>query len=70
MFEGKPWYESKIIWAQIISILFAVAGIARLDIGGLLGLDEAALLSLVMTIAGVATVIFRVGVTQPIEAKK
>ena len=59
MNDVKPWYESKIIWAQIIAIVFAIAAIFRFDVGAMLGMDEAKLLALVMMIVGVATVIFR-----------
>ncbi len=69
MTETKPWYQSKIIWAQIISVLFVIAGIARFDIAGALGMDSEALLALVMTVVAVATAILRVNVTEEISSK-
>lgn len=69
MTDTKPWYASKIIWAQIILIVFALAGIFQLDVGGALGMDEEALLGLVMTIVGVATAIFRVQTVTAISSE-
>lgn len=69
MTDTKPWYTSKIIWAQIVSVLFVLAGVARFDIAGALGMDEAQLLALVMTVVAIVTAILRVNVTEQIASK-
>lgn len=65
----KAWYESKIIWAQIVSIVFAVASVVSFDVGAALGMDEDKLLALVMTVVSVATVIMRGRSTAVISSK-
>lgn len=53
---GKAWWQSKTIWAQVVSAGAAIAGVA-----GLLpeGFDEAAVLSGILAIVSILTILFR-----------
>lgn len=68
MNEVKVWWQSRIIWAQIIGILFAVASTLKWDLGEMLGLSQEELLAGVMTVIGVASIILRRRATEVIAS--
>ncbi|NJC33847.1 hypothetical protein GGR88_001321 [Sphingomonas jejuensis] len=53
---GKAWWQSKTIWAQVVSAGAAIAGVA-----GFLpaGFDEATVLSGILAVVSVLTLLFR-----------
>lgn len=65
--EVKYWWESKIIWAQIIAAVFAVLKLVNwlpTD------LDQADVVAAVMLIVTVATAILRLGKTADVAVTK
>jgi hypothetical protein len=55
-----PWWQSRIIWAQLIGIAFTIAATFGLNLADKLGMDEAALVGVIMAIINVATIAIRV----------
>lgn len=60
MNETKPWYLSRTIWASLVTVALAVAGLLEIPVGGIDGnaLTEA-ILQLVTAGAGIVAVIGR-----------
>jgi hypothetical protein len=62
MTDSKPWYLSRTIWASLITIVTAAAGILGLPVGGL---DNSALtdtlLQAITAISGLVAIFGRVG---------
>lgn len=67
MTMSKPWYLSKTIWASIVGIVSALAGLAGLPLAGI---DNSALtdaiLQAVTAIAGLVAVFGRVSASERI----
>ena len=65
--ETKPWYLSKTIWASLVTILSAVAGMTGLPVGGL---DSSAtgdmLLQAVTALSGLIAIFGRLSATSKI----
>ena len=65
--ETKPWYLSKTIWASLVTILSAVAGMTGLPVGGL---DSSAtadmLLQAVTAFSGLIAIFGRLSATSKI----
>jgi uncharacterized membrane protein len=59
--EVKVWWQSKIIWTQIISMLFAVASAFQFDLGERLGLSQEEFLAGLMVVVGILTTVLRWG---------
>jgi uncharacterized membrane protein len=59
MNDVKVWWQSKIIWAQVLAILFAIADTFGLKLSEELGLTQEGLLATVMTVIGVFTIFRR-----------
>lgn len=55
-----PWYSSRIIWAQIVGIVFALSSAFGLDLGSKLGMNNDQLIGAILTLVPVITVIIRV----------
>ncbi|RLP25312.1 hypothetical protein [Mesorhizobium sp. YM1C-6-2] len=67
MTNSKPWYLSRTIWASLITILTAAAGILGLPVAGL---DNAALtetlLQAITAISGLVAIFGRLGASSRI----
>ncbi len=61
--DTKPWWQSKIIITQVVAVLFAL-----LAANGVLpsGIDQAGVVTTIMTVGAIATAIFRVSTTHKI----
>ena len=55
-----PWWQSRILWAQIIAIVFGIASFFGLDLGAKLGMDETQTVAAIMTLIGIVTTVVRV----------
>lgn len=68
MINAKPWYLSRTIWASLISIVTAVAGLTGLPVDGI---DNAALtetvLQAITALAGIVAILGRIGATAAIR---
>jgi hypothetical protein len=60
MTETKPWYQSRTIWASLVTVSTGLAGVVGLPVDGL---DNSALtdtlLQLVTSIAGLVSILGR-----------
>ena len=67
MTESKPWYLSRTIWASLVTVTLALAGLIHLPVEGLDGaaLTEA-LIQAVTGIAGVAAIFGRLSARERI----
>lgn len=54
-----PWWQSRIIWTQIVGLLFAVAASYGLNLQDRLGIDQAAMITSIMAIVNVVTIVVR-----------
>lgn len=67
MTDSKPWYLSRTIWASLITIVTAAAGILGLPVAGL---DNAALadtlLQAITAISGLVAIFGRLGASSRI----
>lgn len=67
MTDSKPWYLSRTIWASLITILTAAAGILGLPVAGI---DNAALtdtlLQAITAISGLVAIFGRLGASSKI----
>lgn len=67
MTDSKPWYLSRTIWASLITILMAAAGILGLPVAGI---DNAALtdtlLQAITAISGLVAIFGRLGASSRI----
>lgn len=66
----KVWWQSKIIWAQIFAVVFAVADTLGLKLSETLGVTQEGVLATVMTIVGVLTVVMRWGPSSEVVSTK
>lgn len=68
MTDSKPWYLSRTIWASLVTILTAAAGILGVPVAGL---DNAALtetlLQAVTAISGLVAIFGRLGASSKIQ---
>lgn len=64
---GKPWYQSRVIWGGIISILVPIAGLLGVEIAPDIASDIAALATAAGGVVGGGLAIWgRVRATKPI----
>lgn len=67
MTDTKPWYLSRTIWASLVTVALAVAGLFEIPVGGIDGNALAdALLQVVTALAGLAAVIGRLSARERI----
>ena len=68
MNDTKPWYLSKTIWASLVTIASAVAGMAGLTVAGLDGSALAeTILQAVTALSGLAAIIGRLSAQTVID---
>ncbi|MCB1427235.1 MAG: hypothetical protein R3D65_02640 [Zhengella sp.] len=68
MNDTKPWYLSKTIWASLVTIASAVAGMAGLPVAGLDGSALAeTILQAVTALSGLAAIIGRLSAQTVID---
>ncbi len=60
MNESKPWYLSRTIWASLVTVFLALAGIMHLPVEGVDGAALTdALIQAVTAVAGIAAIFGR-----------
>lgn len=63
MEDGKHWWASRTIWANIIALVATISTVAGLD----LGLNEAAQTSIVSGVMAVVNIVLRFTTSKPIK---
>jgi hypothetical protein len=67
MNETKPWYLSRTIWASLVTILLALAGLFEVPIHGVDGGELTdAVMQIVTALAGAAAIIGRLSARERI----